>query len=79
MKGDYEMSEESVIGIGLAIYTIAGVMAVKYVKANIFGVVAEYTNSLYNLFLKNLVYGFLLGWLAIPVALIHWLIVGRNR
>lgn len=73
------MDNEGVIAVGLIIYTIISMIAVKYVKANIFGVVAEYTNSLYNLFLKNLVWAFLLGWLAIPVALIHWLIIGRNR
>lgn len=73
------MTENGGIILGLIIYTIISMIAVKYVKANIFGVVAEYTNSLYNLFLKNLIWGFLLGWLAIPVALIHWLVVGRNR
>lgn len=67
------------VAIGLLIYVIAGVTAVKYVKANIFGVVAEYTTSLYNSILKNIVWGAVFGWLAIPVALIHWLIVGRNR
>ncbi len=73
------MSNEGVIAIGILIYTILGMIAVKYVKANIFGVVAEYTNSLYNLFVKNIVWGMAFGWLAIPVALIHWLVVGRNR
>lgn len=62
----------------LIIYAIIGPMAVKYVKVNIFGVVAEYTDNLFNLFLKNLIWGLFLGWLALPVAIIHWLIVGRN-
>ena len=73
------MNENTIIMIGLLIYVIAGVSAVKYVKTNIFGVVAEYTDSLLNLFIKNVLYGSLFGWLAIPVALIHWLIIGRNR
>lgn len=61
------------------IYIFFGIKAVKYVKANIFGVYAEYTNDLFRYFLKNVILGLFFGWLAIPVAIIHWLIVGRNE
>lgn len=73
------MNEYTIGVIVFVIYVIAGVSAVKYVKTNIFGVVAEFTDSLLNLFIKNVLYGSLFGWLAIPVALIHWIFIGRNR
>ena len=68
--------------IVVIIYVIAGMMAVKYIKVNILGVVAEFTPSLWHSFIKNLVFGTFLGFVAIPVALVHWiimLIVGKNR
>ena len=73
------MDNQGVLAIAIVIYTIIGMIAVKYVKSNLLGIDAEYTNSLYNYFIRNMLWGFFLGWLAIPVALIHWLVVGRNR
>ena len=72
----------NVEGIVAIIYVIAGMIAVKYIKTNIFGVVAEITPSLWHSFIKNLVFGAFLGFIAIPVALIHWIIMlalGKNR
>ena len=61
----------------IIIYIILGTAAVKYVKSEIFGVIVEFGN-LGQLILKNVIWGLLLGWLAIPVALIHMLIFHRD-
>ena len=59
------------------IYVVLGTSAVAYVKSEIFGVVVEFGN-LGELIFKNVIWGVLLGWLAIPVAIIHMLIFHRD-
>lgn len=58
------------------IYVVLGTSAVAYVKSEIFGVVLEF-GSIGNIILRNIIWGIILGWLAIPVALIHYAIVNR--
>ncbi|MCH5193603.1 MAG: hypothetical protein J1F11_06550 [Oscillospiraceae bacterium] len=64
-------------GILVIVYIVLGTSAVKYVKSEIFGVVVEF-GSLGQLLLKNVIWGVILGWLAIPVAIIHMLIFHRD-
>lgn len=42
------------------------------------GVTAEFTNNLIDYFVKQLIVGVLLGWIAIPVALIHRHIISKH-
>lgn len=64
--------------IVVVIYVVLGMKAIRYVKVNIFGVVAEYTNDLAQHLLQKIISAALFGWLAIPVALIHWFFVGHK-
>lgn len=64
-------------GILVIVYIVLGTAAVKYVKSEIFGVVVEF-GGLGELIFKNVIWGFFLGWLAIPVAIIHMLIFHRD-
>ena len=64
------------LAILVLIYVIFGTSAVAYVKSEIFGVVYEF-GGLGNIILRNILWGLILGWLAIPIALIHYAIVNR--
>lgn len=69
---------EIVEGILFILYCIVGTRSVKYIKTNMMGVTAEFTNNLIDYFVKQLIVGVLLGWIAIPVALIHRHIISKH-
>jgi hypothetical protein len=56
------------------VYIVLGGMAVKYVKRNVFGIVTVgYLGKTSDFLIDRLVTAFILGWLAIPVAVIVWI------
>ena len=72
------LNNENIVGIAVIIYGIIGMCAVAYVKSNILGVESEYTTSLFRYYALQFIWGILLGWLAIPVALIHCIFANRD-
>lgn len=64
----------------LAVYCAIGSKCVKYCKFHLFGVTAEYfAGDVLTKLLQDLVKGFLFGWLAIPVALLHKIFFGGSN
>lgn len=61
------------------LYIFFGIKAVRYVKRNIFGVAFEVTHDLFTYWLSQFIWGVIMGWLAIPVMIIHWIFVGRKN
>ena len=53
------------------LYLGFGYWAVQYVKVNIMGVTAEYYTDTIAFYGQRLFFAALLGWAAIPIALIH--------
>ena len=60
------------------IYIIAGTIAVKYVKSEIFHVDAVFTTNWLRYHVDQVVWGAVIGWLAIPIALLHRIICNRD-
>lgn len=64
----------------VVIYCVIGSKCIKYCKYHLFGVTAEYySGDLGSKVLRDLVQGFLFGWLAIPVALLHKIFFGGSK
>lgn len=55
----------------LIIYCVLGCKSVDYCKYYIFHVRYEFTNSLTDNFIKKLLEGVFLGWLTIPIMILH--------
>ena len=53
------------------LYLGFGYWAVQYVKVYILNITAEYADSIITLYGQRLFLAALVGWLAIPIALIH--------
>lgn len=60
-------------------YSIIGMKASRYLKREMFHVSAEFYTDFTQYWWRQLLIGFAFGFVLIPIALIHWLIVGRNR
>lgn len=68
-----------VLIVVVVIYSFIGMKAVRYIKREMFHVSVEFFSNAVDFWWKEYLKGFVFGWLAIPIALIHWLIVGRNH
>ncbi|MBR0288680.1 MAG: hypothetical protein IJQ82_06855 [Selenomonadaceae bacterium] len=53
------------------LYLGFGYWAVQYVKVHILGITREWTNDLIAFYGQRIFFAALLGWAAIPIALIH--------
>lgn len=62
----------------LVAYVVFGTKAVGYIKREIFGLETVFVTSISHYYAKQIAFGFALGWLAIPVALIHYLVTNRD-
>lgn len=62
----------------LVAYVIFGTKAVGYVKREIFGLETVFITSISHYYAKQIAFGIALGWLAIPVALIHHFVTNRD-
>lgn len=69
---------ETLEAILVIVYIIAGTWAVKYVKSEIFHVTAVFTTNWLRYHVDQVVWGAFMGWLAIPIALLHRIIFNRN-
>lgn len=63
---------------GLVAYVICGTKAVGYIKREIFGLETVFITSISHYYAKQIAFGIALGWLAIPIALIHHLVTNRD-
>jgi len=59
-------------------YIFCGSVANSYVKHNIFGIRTVYIFNMKNFLLEKLVYAFMLGWISIPIAIIHSLFIKQR-
>lgn len=55
------------------IYLVLGYKSIGYCKHYIFGIEYEMIGSITNHFIKTLVEGVFLGWLTIPIMILHCL------
>lgn len=69
---------EAFLWVLVIIYACIGSWGVKYFKREILGIVAEF-DTVMGLIIKPVFWGLALGWIAAPISLLHWLIIGRNR
>ncbi len=58
-------------------YIACGGIANSYVQYNLFGIQTVYVFNMKNFLLDKIAWAFILGWISIPVAIIHWLYI-RN-
>ena len=63
--------KEILMWLIIAIYLGFGYWAVQYIKVNIMGITAEYYTDTIAFYGQRLFFAALLGWAAIPIALIH--------
>lgn len=64
--------------VALVAYVAFGTKAVGYVKREIFGLETVFITSISHYYAKQIAFGIALGWLAIPIALIHHLVTNRD-
>lgn len=71
--------DDTITMIVLVVYVILGTLAVKYVKSECLHIVAEFTTGgCVGVVFSDLIWGFFLGWICIPIMILHWLFFGRK-
>ena len=61
------------MAILLIIYVICGYQSYRYLRRTLFGVKLEIASSLLNYIWDGILWGLVLGWATIPLAIIVWL------
>ena len=59
-------------------YLAGGYMSVRYLKRNLLGVEVEIYSNALNHFMSQCIWGVILGWATIPIALLHYLISAKQ-
>lgn len=60
-------------------YIVCGGMGNTYVRHNILGVQTAYVFNMKNFLLEKIACAFILGWISIPVAIIHWFFTRNSK
>lgn len=63
----------------ILIYIAAGAAANTYIRHNIFGIQTVYVFSWENFIMDKFIWAVLLGWISIPVAILHVLVLGKSK
>lgn len=63
--------KEILMWLLIVVYLGFGYRAVQYIKVNILGITAEWTNNLIAYYGQVLCIAAAVGWAAIPIAIIH--------